>query len=171
MAARLCSGCDTIITSGRLCQRCRYKQTRRSTPAPVLPAGATVTLVYGPPCAGKNTHVTQHASPGDLVVDFDAIITALGGTGGHDQPEQLRPFAFDCVDAVMRRLASGDHIAERAWVIQTAPTRAQRAPFRRGELVGLIPDKAVCVERARRERPKEWLGYIDNWYARYEPEG
>lgn len=170
MAARLCVGCDNLITSGRLCQRCRYKQRRRTTPAPAVAEHTAVTLVYGPPCAGKNTYVDRHRAPGDLVLDFDAIVTALGGAGGHDQPEQLRPFAFDCVDAVMRRLATGDHIVERAWVIHTAPTRAERDPFRRGALVALVPDQAVCEDRARRERPGEWLGYIENWYARYEPE-
>jgi hypothetical protein len=70
----------------------------------------------------------------------------------------------------MRRLASGDHVVERAWVILTAPGRADRDPFRGGDIVALVPDKSVCVERAVRERPDAWLGYIDNWYAAYEPE-
>jgi predicted kinase len=32
-----------------------------------------VTLVYGPPCAGKSTFVQERALPGDVVLDFDVI--------------------------------------------------------------------------------------------------
>lgn len=149
---------------------CRHKQRRRKTAAPAVSTEAKTTLVWGPPCAGKNTYVEQHKTHGDLVVDFDAVITALGGAGSHDQPEELRPFAFDCVDAVMKRLASGDHIVGRAWVIQSAPTRADRRPFRGCDLVGLVPDQETCRQRAMRERPEAWLGYIDAWFAKYEPE-
>jgi hypothetical protein len=167
MAARLCKRCDALIPSGSVCEPCRHKQRRRHTPTP---AGSVATLVWGPPCAGKNTYVEQHRKSGDMVVDFDAIIAALGGAGGHDQPEALRPFTFDCLDAVMARLASGNHILERAWVIMSAPARVDRDPFRAGRLVGLVPDIEVCKARAERERPTEWLEYIDNWFAKYEPE-
>lgn len=167
MAARLCSKCDALITSGSICEPCRHKQRRRHTPAP---AGAGTVLVWGPPCGGKNTHVDRHKKPGDMVVDFDAIITALGGAGGHDQPDALRPFAFDAVDAIMNRLASGNHIVNRAWVIMSAPCRIDRDPFRDGELVACVPDITTCKARAERERPGAWLGYIDNWFAKYEPE-
>lgn len=167
MASRLCSKCDRIISSGAVCEPCRHKKRRRFTPAP---AGSVTTLVWGPPCAGKNTYVEQHRQPGDMVVDFDAVMIALGGAGGHDQPTALRPFVFDCIDAVMRRLASGNHVVGRAWVIQSAPTRVDRDPFRSGQLVGLVTDIETCKDRAKRERPDAWLGYIDSWYAKYEPE-
>lgn len=167
MAARLCSKCDRIIRTGTVCEPCRHKQRRRRTPAP---AGAATVLVWGPPCGGKNTYVNRHKAPGDMVVDFDAVITALGGAGGHDQPAALRPFAFDCIDAVMARLASGNHIVTRTWVILSAPARVDRDPFRTGDLVACVPDIDVCKDRAARERPAEWLGYIDNWFAKYEPD-
>lgn len=170
MAARLCSQCDRLIPNGRLCVPCRHKMARRKTAAPVVLPDSKVTLVWGPPCGGKNTYVNQHKSAGDLVVDFDAIITALGGSGSHDQPEHLRPFTFDCVDVVMRRLHSGDHVVPRAWVIQSAPTRADRRPFRDCEVVAVVPSEEICRERAMRERPEAWLGYIDAWFAKYEPE-
>lgn len=167
MAARLCSKCDRLIASGAICEPCRHKQRRRTTPAP---AGSVTTLVWGPPCAGKNTYVDKHRRPGDMVVDFDAVMIALGGAGGHEQPAALRPFTFDCIDAVMRRLASGNHIVTRAWVILSAPTRVDRDPFRGGQIVGLVPDIDTCKARAKRERPEAWLGYIDNWFAKHEPE-
>lgn len=35
----------------------------------------SVTLVCGPPCSGKSTHVARHAQPGDLIVCFDQYAT------------------------------------------------------------------------------------------------
>lgn len=168
MAARLCARCDRLIPSGSVCEPCRHKKRRRSSV--VESTGAVTVLVWGPPCAGKNTYVAQHRSPGDLVVDFDAMIAALGGDGDHDQPGVLKPFAFDCIDTVLKRLGSGNHVVGRAWVISSAPTRVDRDPYRAGKLVGLVPDIEVCKARAERERPAAWLEYIDNWFAKYEPE-
>ena len=132
--------------------------------------GARVTLVCGPPCGGKNTYVAEHAQPGDLVVDLDALITALGGNGGHDHPAALLPLAFDARDAVMARLWSGRHEVQRAWVISCAPTRRERAPFRmRGARVVMVKaDRDVLLKRADVERPTGWPSYVDNWLNEYE---
>ena len=36
-------------------------------------------LVAGPPCGGKSTYATEHAAPGDLVLDFDDIVERITG--------------------------------------------------------------------------------------------
>ena len=36
-------------------------------------------LVAGPPCGGKSTYATEHAVPGDLVLDFDDIVERITG--------------------------------------------------------------------------------------------
>jgi hypothetical protein len=133
---------------------------------------SNVTLVAGPPCAGKNTYVRQHAKPGDLIVDFDAIITALGGAGDHDQPDLLRPYAFDARDAVVERLFTRRSPLRAAWIILSAPKAADRDRYRaRGaHVVLLLPDEDTCAARAQAERPPEWSVYVRNWFAAYEPD-
>lgn len=44
-----------------------------------------LTVVIGPPAAGKTTYVLAHARPGDIVVDLDRLANALtcGGTDSH----------------------------------------------------------------------------------------
>lgn len=154
-SATLCSACRTVVRGAHEC---------------VSRAHVTTTLVCGAPCAGKNTYVQANARPGDLVVDFDAIIGALGGAGAHDQPETLKPFAFDARDAALARLWQGQHEVRRAWVILSAPTERERRPFRvQGcRIVMLVADRETLCERAATGRPQGWAGYIDNWLTEHD---
>ena len=36
-----------------------------------------LTIVTGPPCGGKTTHIANHAHPGDIIIDLDRIALAL----------------------------------------------------------------------------------------------
>ena len=50
-----------------------------SIPRLVGVASMPVTLVCGPPAAGKTTYVPEHAKPGDVIIELDACIEAAGG--------------------------------------------------------------------------------------------
>ncbi|MFI6609291.1 AAA family ATPase [Streptomyces sp. NPDC050507] len=128
----------------------------------------TITLVAGPPCAGKNRYVAEHKRPGDLVVDFDALIQALGGAGDHDQPDALKRYTYEARDAVVSRLMARRDVD--AWVILSAPDKRARETYMRRSCrtVLVLASEAVCLERARAERPPEWQDYVRNWFTRYE---
>ncbi|MGR6999952.1 hypothetical protein ACU686_20720 [Yinghuangia aomiensis] len=106
--------------------------------------------------------------PGDLVVDLDALWSALGEAGTHDQPEALRPYVLDARDAVMERLWRIRDVD--AWVIATAPEAAMRQSYRnRGARVVLVyAEESTCLARAETERPPAWSQYIRNWFDRYQ---
>lgn len=125
-----------------------------------------VTVVAGPPCAGKNTWVEQHAQPGDVIIDYDQIMADLSGRPLHDHDERLRAHANDEPDQQIRQLlASG----KRGWIIATAPKARQR--HRYGcNVVLLLPSRTVIEQRIERERPSSWRAYIQRWYDDYEPD-
>ena len=54
------------------------------------------TVVTGPPCGGKSTHVREHAKPGDLIVDLDLIALALSHnqTRTHEHTEEASHLAI-----------------------------------------------------------------------------
>jgi hypothetical protein len=117
----------------------------------------TVTLVTGPPCAGKTTWVRAHAGPDDLALDRDAI----------DHPHPEREF---------RRLA--DRIAHStagtAWVIRSVPRRADREALatrlRADRVVLLLPDLDTLLDRAKhRPNPTREISAVRAWLSRYEP--
>ncbi len=128
----------------------------------------TATLVTGPPCSGKNTYVARCKQPGDLVVDFDALIMALGGDESHNHPGLLKGYAFEARDAVIRRWAYKRDTD--VWVIGTCPRRSDREKFTRQgfRVVTMDADEKTCVQRARAERPVEWLEYVHRYFQQYE---
>lgn len=158
-ASRVCAGCRQSVPPGP-CATCQSQ--RQAT---------QITLVCGPPCAGKNTYVRRHARPGDLIVDLDALKRAVGCTAEHDiEYPALHPFALDARDAILAKLLSGQHEVRRAWVIATAPTRADRAPLRAhgARVVMLTADYATLEKRVRRERPPEWGTFLASWFERHD---
>ncbi|WP_435582905.1 hypothetical protein [Amycolatopsis thermoflava] len=98
---------------------------------------APVILVAGPPCAGKNHYVDQHRTPGDVVLDQDAI----------------GPQAFNAAVAQLEHERPG----ARTWVIRCCGGATARARFAErihaSDVVLLTPPEDVLLARAR-QRPQ-----------------
>jgi hypothetical protein len=108
-----------------------------------------VHLVAGPPCAGKSTHVRQHARPGDLILDQDDI--------GHT--------AMTAGLARVKTMTDGT-----AWVIRCAPGPTRRealAQQLRAEVLLLRPDDATLLDRAaHRPDPRRHIQAVRDWLHR-----
>ena len=125
-------------------------------------AAVPVTVVVGPPCSGKTSHVTELRRPGDLVLDYDALAVALGSPATHTHPAALHPFVCEARDAVLARLSRRSSVG-RAWIIQTRRPRAGEWPG--ADVVVLDVDAAECRRRAiAAGRPAEALTAIDDWW-------
>lgn len=107
-----------------------------------------VTLVAGPPCAGKNTYVDRRRKPGDLVLDQDA----------------MGPAAYRAaVDQLRHERPAGD-----VWVIRCLGGATRRADFAReihaDHVVLLDVPESVLVERAQqRPEPHRHVAAIRYW--------
>ena len=131
----------------------------------------TVTLVCGPPCAGKNHHISEHAHPDDIVLDYDAIAQELGSPSQWDHPhELLRPTEVE----MRRRMEQvGAMTTGTAWVIRTAPRQAQRDRAARitgaTDTIVLVPTLDTLRTRAA-ARSARTLGEIEHWLDIYQSE-
>ncbi len=128
----------------------------------------SATLVCGAPCSGKNTYVEQHRRPGDLVVDYDALMAALSGGQLHDHSREIRSYAFDARDAVVRRWMRKRDTS--VWVINSAAKRKMREYYR-GQgftVVTMSAGLETCLARARAERPPAWQDYVRRYFKDYE---
>ena len=82
--------------------------------------------VIGPPGAGKTTWVAQHRSPGDLVLDLDALAVALGSqTKDHHQRDHmpqhksLARWIWRPLSVKMEQMAKGANVG--VWIIHSDP--------------------------------------------------
>lgn len=130
-----------------------------------------VTLVCGPPCAGKSTWVREHAAPADLVVCFDLLARAAGSRGEHRHSHAHRAQAGTAFRRACAQLATADRTA---WVIRCAPTAAERAQLaqhvRADTVLVLMPPLTVALGRARTAgREPHVQPAIRRWYAAYTP--
>lgn len=128
----------------------------------------TLTVITGPPCAGKTSYVAARRQPGDLVIDFDALAGALGSDAGHGHdPWLARVAAAAWSQAVRAALAA--HPGHRAWVIDARPSASRIAAYRRAgaTVTALRADAAELHRRASADgRPGSCHEAIDQWRER-----
>lgn len=120
-----------------------------------------VTIVSGPPLAGKTSYVHEHGAPADLVVDWDAIAVALGSPVSHGHARTLWPYIAAARDAVYRRIQRGHD--GHVWIITSNPRTAGDWPGCRH--IRLDIDRAEAHRRADEAgRPASYHINIDDWY-------
>ena len=125
-----------------------------------------VNVVVGPPCAGKTTHVREHAAPGDVTIDLDAIAQALGSPDTHTAPTAVDTAARAARAAAIDAILAG--IDGTAWVIHTNPQPEQVARYVKAGAAFTVLDPGVetVTTRATEDgRPGVTRDAIAKWYA------
>lgn len=125
-----------------------------------------LTVVTGPPCAGKTTHVHANAKPGDIVIDYDTLAVALGSPDSHDHPGAVAYTAKAARQAAIRAAIGCHRKGARVWVIDTDPTPHRLHQYRKAgaKIVTLVTDRDELHRRATDDgRPAEWHASIDRW--------
>lgn len=129
-------------------------------PRPAIP----VTLVCGPPGAGKTTWVRQQAQPNDIVLDLDVIA----------ERTENRFHALMRRNKMVRGLASAQ--SGEAWVVVCAPLATERIAWRTllhaHRTVVLTTPLAICL-RQMEQRDRADLAFTSTaaaeWWQCYTP--
>lgn len=128
-----------------------------------------ITVVTGPPCSGKTTYVRDHARPGDIVIDYDAIAQALGAPDGHDHDPRLSEITAAAWSAAVARLVTG-YPASTAWIIDSRPTTDRQFRYRRAraKIISLAAPADELHRRADADgRSSDAHRRITEWTARH----
>nr|WP_232491111.1 AAA family ATPase [Mycobacterium dioxanotrophicus] len=129
-------------------------------------------LVTGPPASGKSTWVREHARPGDITIDFDAIANVLTPPDG--KPHKHTP-AVQAITKAARQAAidtalqtAGDH---DVYIIHSMPSAAtvQRYRDAGAQIVTIDPGQDVVMARCRAERPWQIQQAAKLWYRQQTP--
>ena len=146
------------------CRRCNVGRSNRLRDKEGWRTAPThITLVYGPPGAGKSTYVQQHRQPDDLVVDYDLLGNALG-SNTREQHQEIHGTINAARNAVLTQIRKGETGARKVWIVSTNP----RAPtmFPHHEAIHLDPGRDVARDRAvNGGRTDSALELLDSWYA------
>lgn len=133
---------------------------------------ASVCVVTGPPCSGKSTYIAEHAKPGELVVDLDAIARTLGYPSKHidwaeDVPHPARVAAMRARASVLKAIADGS-VSGRVWLVDllASPEAQARVKQLGARVVRLDPGPDECHRRATADgRNAATHAQIDSWYG------
>lgn len=124
-----------------------------------------LTVICGPPCAGKSTYARAHARVGDVVVDYDALARALGSDRAHEAPVAVADVAYAARDAAISRLLAKGW---PGWVIHSSPSAAQAVAYRDAGARVVLVDPGIdeCLRRCDADRrPAGTRERIERWYA------
>lgn len=126
-----------------------------------------LTVVIGPPAAGKSTWVLERAKPTDVVVDYDRLAVALTGNGGdmHDHAPAVvavtKAVRAAAIEAALKQIRATD-----VYVIHSNPGYQRMADYRAmgAQIVTIDPGRDVVRQRCKSERPRRMFAAIDEWY-------
>lgn len=124
-------------------------------------------IVTGPPAGGKTTYVEEHARPGDIRIDLDAIANLLTGRphGNHAHEGYALSVGRAARSAAVQAALplSADH---DVWIIHSRPSKQQRDEYRalHAQFHDIDPGKGIVMSRCKRERPADSLKFAASFY-------
>jgi hypothetical protein len=133
-----------------------------------------VYVVYGAPCAGKNTFVNGIKGNSDIVVDIDLIWQCITGGDEYRKPAALKQNAFQLRDCLLDMIKTRAGRWERAFVITGGARKGERMrliEFLGAEGIYIQETKENCLKRLisdKKRDVKEWTKYIEAWFNDYQ---
>lgn len=123
-----------------------------------------LTVVTGPPAAGKTTYVRSNAKAGDIIIDLDALAVALGSPHSHNHPADIATVAQAARTAAIKAAVG---TGSSTWLIHTAPDPVQLAAYRAqgANIVTVDPGPEVTQGRITAQRSPETQQVADRWYS------
>ena len=157
------------------CAPCNYSRIDRTRSEQWRTADTHITLVVGPPYTNKRQAIQTHATPNDLIVDYDEIAASLTIDGTKN--EGLHRAAESARAAIIRGLRAGDIKVKRAFIISSHPEAEGLFPYHRVMVVdpgidqarvnagdGVIKGEVNKDGHSFRGGSRLKVGLVEGWY-------
>ncbi len=138
-----------------------------------------VYIVYGSPCSGKSSWVSEVADPEDLVVDLDNIWQMVSINKPFEKPAALRSVVFQIRDALYDVIKYRSGKWHNAYVITGGALQGDRDRLQQrigaDDLIFIDTTQEECVKRIQLKfddplMRAKWYEYIVDWFQQYQPE-
>ena len=139
------------------CTTCNYSRIDRTGQDAWRRSTTKITLVIGPPFAGKAHRVESLKRPGDLVVDYDALADALGGSD-----PSLHDTILKARGSVLSDIKRAKTKAKHVWIISANPRAEELFPFH--DRIVVDPGAETCRQNAEQRGKQDRTDLIGGWY-------
>jgi 5-methylcytosine-specific restriction endonuclease McrA len=168
-----------------ICDDCHRMKTARedSRPAALIPSWLKpslipLTIVCGPPAAGKSTLVKERMAAHDLVIDLDDIIETLSlrhryHWGRSNWITKALRYRNNLLGALSKK-----RYTNAAWLIVGAPLATERSRWSQllvpQDVVVVETAATVCIDRIRRDESRtgvaqSQINAVWSWWNHYSP--
>jgi hypothetical protein len=171
------------------CQNCNLGRIDHKRNERWRKANTHITLVVGPPYAGKTTHAKTHAKPGDIIIDYDEIKKGLQnlmapqnleatqnlrGTqnfrGTPQQDDPLHTMAMATRNSMLKALREGTLKTTGAFIISANPGAETIFPYHK--IVVVDPGQAEVLARVATDPDSRHLTrLVHEWYRTRSRQG
>ena len=131
-----------------------------------------VYIVYGSPCSGKTSFVSEVAEHGDIILDINKLWSAIRADkcNEHDKPNELKQNVFALRDALIDMIKVRRGRWHNAYIIGGYPLQGERERLAEivsaDKLIFIDTPKDICLLRAETEEMKN---FVELWFDRYSP--
>ena len=133
-----------------------------------------VYIVYGSPCSGKSSFVSEIAEHGDIILDIDKLWSAIRADkcNKYDKPNELKQNVFALRDLMIDMIKVRRGRWANAYIIGGYPLQAERERLATlvcaDKIIFIDTPKDVCLLRAK-EKSNDWIDFVNDWFDRYTP--
>ena len=129
-----------------------------------------VKIIYGPPCSGKSTYVSENLADDDIRFDYDSIMQSISNKKSHEYSDLHLPYVIKYRGLIIEQ-ANKDEGMNNVYIIATRLTDKLNE-----ELTGMDVEykliettKEECYEfletDSSRVDKEFWKQKIDDWFA------
>jgi len=137
-----------------------------------------VYLVCGSPCSGKSTFVKNNATKDSLIVDLDTIYEMIGVNQRYVNNPRLKSVVFEVRNSLYESIKMRRGKWDDAYVITTEPflmARKRLAEMLGAKIIMIEATKEECLKNLYADKDrvlfqKDWEGYINDFFEKYQPE-
>ena len=130
-----------------------------------------VYIVWGAPCSGKRSWVDSVAEQGDLVLDIDALWTAVQRTANAgDKPNALKQNVFALRDCLIDQIRTRRGRWNNAYIIGGYPLQGERERLAvdvgADRLIFIDTPETECLRRASNVGVLQF-GFVQDWFEKF----